>query len=178
MSTRKQVHGYEGLYEVTDSGHVISKHKESMGLRGELCHRYDKNGYIRVRLVRNGKEKDQHVARVVLMAFHGIPPTNKHEANHKDGNKKNNSIGNLEWVTPIQNTHHAIKNSLVAGRSLCVVEVDGKQRNLADVCRELNVNYQVAHHRIRNGWSLTRALSEPTIGFRTRSGAPLAEGRS
>ena len=59
-------------------------------------------------LHRNGDRHSASVHRLVAMAFLGEPPSDKVEVNHKDGNKENNAIGNLEWVTRSENMKHAI----------------------------------------------------------------------
>ncbi len=46
------------------------------------------------------------------MTFIGNKPTNKHECNHKDGNRENNNLKNLEWVTSSENKIHACINGL------------------------------------------------------------------
>ena len=62
-------------------------------------------GYLRVPLYKDGKRKWHKVHRLVANAF--IPnPDNKPQVNHKDGNKLNNSITNLEWVTDEENKEH------------------------------------------------------------------------
>ena len=65
-----------------------------------------KKGYLRVDLYdENGKRKHFKVHRLVAEAF--IPnPDGKPQVNHKDGNKHNNSVTNLEWVTDSENKDH------------------------------------------------------------------------
>ena len=66
-----------------------------------------KDGYLLATLSINGKRKLMYVHRLVAIAF--VPnPLGKREVNHKDGNKSNNGVPNLEWVTSSENTHHAV----------------------------------------------------------------------
>ena len=68
-------------------------------------------GYRRVVLMKNGKQINALVHRLIAQTF--IPnPENKPEVNHKDGNKENNSVFNLEWCTHKENVHHAIETGL------------------------------------------------------------------
>lgn len=65
-------------------------------------------GYLRVPLFKDGKRKWHKVHRLVAQAF--IPnPDNKPQVNHIDGNKQNNSVTNLEWVTDEENKLHRKK---------------------------------------------------------------------
>lgn len=69
--------------------------------------------YYSVNFTIGGKSKQQRLHRLIAMAW--IPnddPVNKIQVNHKDGDKFNNSIENLEWVTPSQNQQHAIVSGL------------------------------------------------------------------
>ncbi len=71
----------------------------------ELATEETPKGYLRVYLYKDGKRKHHKVHRLVAHAF--IPnPENKGQINHKDGNKKNNSVTNLEWVTDEENKLH------------------------------------------------------------------------
>ena len=69
-------------------------------------------GYLSVPIRLNGKQKRCYVHRLVAKAF--IPnPDNLPQVNHIDGNKSNNNVNNLEWVTRKENTQHALKNGLI-----------------------------------------------------------------
>lgn len=73
---------------------------------GELSQQFYKNGYKYVWLFAGGKKIRQRVHRLVLMAFN--PPTSiALQVNHIDGDRANNALLNLEWVTSAQNKRHA-----------------------------------------------------------------------
>jgi hypothetical protein len=70
------------------------------------------SGYYQVALsVEGGPQKFHRIHRLVLEAFVSPCPKGK-ECNHKDGNKLNNNLENLEWVTKSENSRHALKNGL------------------------------------------------------------------
>ncbi len=75
-----------------------------------ICKYYtDKDGYHRVWLKNlNGRKKFVTVHKLMALSFIGFPPP-RHVVNHKDGNRKNNMISNLEWVLPADNERHARK---------------------------------------------------------------------
>ena len=100
----RPIPGYEGLYEVSNLGRVRSVDRyvkskgESYWLRkGKmLSPTKDKNGYLKVNLSCNGKHNIIRVHRLVTEAF--LPnPDNLPEVNHKDEDKTNNRVENLEW---------------------------------------------------------------------------------
>lgn len=105
----KPVVGYEGLYEVSNTGKVRSLERiTTVGRRGigkELKQYLLPCGYLDVSLSNSGKIKHKRVHRLVADAF-CENPDGKDEVNHIDGNKKNNSASNLEWVTAAENKRH------------------------------------------------------------------------
>ena len=72
----------------------------------------DKDGYQQLRMtVEKGKAVTVKTHRLIAQTF--LPnPENKPQVNHKDGNKKNNAVSNLEWCTHKENQKHAIKTGL------------------------------------------------------------------
>lgn len=95
----KDIPGYEGIYEVSSLGRV----RNSSGL--VLKRRIQWTGYDSAVLSINGKPKPFMVHRLVCAAFIG-PRPDKHEVNHIDGDRQNNCVENLEYVTRSQNQLH------------------------------------------------------------------------
>lgn len=108
--------GYEGLYEVSDLGRVRSLDrivssitrgsylKHGQVLKLQTTH----DGYHVVHLCKNGRELRQRVNRLVLTIFFSPPPFSGAIANHKNSNRKDNHIDNLEWCSIGENNRHAI----------------------------------------------------------------------
>lgn len=101
----KDIEGYEGLYQISNLGNVKGiKRKGSSGCKLRPALR--KDGYMQVSLRKEGKDSSYLVHRLVAIAF--LPMTNeKNQVNHKDGNRTNNILENLEWCTPQENTLHS-----------------------------------------------------------------------
>jgi len=112
--------GFEGFYEVSNFGEVRSL--ERLGVHscrwGNALMKFpakkmsistSKNGYQCVKLKLPG-EKPKHclVHRLVMAAHVGLPPSESHQVNHIDGDKKNNLISNLEYCSSHQNLRHCI----------------------------------------------------------------------
>lgn len=83
------------------------------------------NGYVIVSLQTNYGYQyriQRKVHRLSMITFNPVPGYQNLEVNHKDGNKLNNHISNLEWVTPKENTQHAINMGLRKGHSNRITE--------------------------------------------------------
>lgn len=109
----KDIPGYNGKYRVSNLGNVMSINYLNQGIDKLLSLKNHHSGYLIVRLCSGNKsdQKNRTVHSLVAEAF--IPnPYNKRCVNHIDGNKKNNRVDNLEWVTHRENTQHAIRTGL------------------------------------------------------------------
>ena len=93
-------------YDVSSNGGIYSR-KRNIVMKVQT----DGWGYPRVSLLNNGHKSTKYVHRLVADAFIKNP-LNKPEINHIDGNKLNNRIDNLEWVTRSENEIHAFKTKL------------------------------------------------------------------
>lgn len=100
--------GYEGLYAITEDGKVWSHPKKGKGAHNGrwLRQGVDSRGYFQVAFKIRGKVSLYLVHRLVAKAFiPGFDPAK--DVNHKDGNKLNNRVDNLEWCTRSENIRHA-----------------------------------------------------------------------
>ena len=98
----KDIKEYEGLYAVTSCGKVWSYRNECF-LKPRTV-----NGYLYVNLCKNGMIKTYGIHRLVAMAY--IPnPENLPQINHKDENKTNNCLQNLEWCSAKYNINYGTR---------------------------------------------------------------------
>lgn len=103
----KEIEGFPD-YEISNLGRVKRATPACQTAIGRILCPWEQSwGYLQVTL--NGKHKRVHI--LVLNAFIGKCPEG-YEGNHKDGNKKNNRIDNLEWITPSENMTHSYKTGL------------------------------------------------------------------
>lgn len=108
----KDIPGYEGLYRISNLGNV-----ESLATGKLLKKLSHSTGYLAVVLYKNRHPKRCILHRLVAKAF--IPnPENKPTVNHKNGNKHDNSVDNLEWATFLENNRHARKTGLKVGKNI------------------------------------------------------------
>ena len=97
MEIWKDITGYEGLYQVSNLGRIKSKRKILKPIDGE---------YLKVGLSKNGLQKTLYIHRLVAETFFG---KSKLQVNHKDENKHNNNINNLEFISFKENINYGTK---------------------------------------------------------------------
>lgn len=103
----KDIEGYEGLYQVSNTGKVRSLNYRRTGKTKVMKPSTDKDGYKCVNLRKNGKRMYK-VHRLVAITF--IPnPNNWPQVNHKDEDKTNNAVWNLEWCTLEYNINYGTR---------------------------------------------------------------------
>ena len=118
----KDVKGYEGLYQVSNFGNIkglAKKHGHSNRKENIIKQFKNKNGYYKVVLSKNGKQKNIEVQRIVAEAFLNKKnyksylnedrtkiDINKLQVNHIDEDKSNNKVNNLEWCSHKYNVNY------------------------------------------------------------------------
>ena len=107
MEKWRDIPGYEGFYQVSDLGNIRSiRFNKIRNMKS-----WDSHGYRAVELCMNNNRYTVGIHRLVALTF--IPnPENKPEVNHKDRNKSNNNVENLEWVTQSENVAHAYRHGV------------------------------------------------------------------
>lgn len=117
----KDVERYEGSYQVSNCGRVRSLDRavrngldSKRPVKGQMLKLWiGRSGYYVANLWSGNQMVHEYIHRLVLQAFAGSS-SDGHECNHRDGNKANNHIENLEWVTSSENKRHARRNGLAS----------------------------------------------------------------
>lgn len=121
METWKPIPNFENEYEVSSLGNIRSidryvnhyiKNAKRLYKGKQKALRFDKDGYLRCTLKKDGKKFNFRVNRLVAIAFIKNSD-NKNIVNHINGIKSDNRIENLEWVTNSENIIHAVKNRFI-----------------------------------------------------------------
>ena len=104
----ENISGFEGFYQISNLGRIKSFHNKKDGII--LSVKHSGGWYLSARLSNRTAKKTFRIHR--LVAEHFIPnPENKTEVNHKDRDKQNNDVSNLEWVTSCENMKHAVNTN-------------------------------------------------------------------
>lgn len=100
------LYGYPD-YLVNTNGEIrrIGSHRMMKGL-------VNRNGYRQYTLTKDGESSTKEAHRLILLSFHPISNCKNKHTNHKNGVKTDNSIENLEWVSPSENTKHSYRTKL------------------------------------------------------------------
>ena len=156
----KDIKGNREIYQISNKGNVRTKAR--IGARGyfveeKVLTKFDNsNGYYRVSMRLSGDEhsKMYYVHRLVAMMF--IPQEiGKIFVNHKDGNKHNNSVDNLEWVTRSENEKHAWVTGL---KNINTVGTKGEKHGMHKLSQS-DVNWIREQHRQYDSEFGTKALA-------------------
>lgn len=115
----KDIENFEGYYQVSDKGRVRSLDRIIKGNRNSSYVRkgqllspiFNSEGYLSVNLTKEHQQKGMRINRLVAQAFIENP-NNLPEVNHKDFNKQNNFVNNLEWMTTKENSQHFFSSKI------------------------------------------------------------------
>lgn len=142
----KDIKGYEGIYQVSNLGRIKSLNFNQQKYEKILKPQKAKHGYYLISL--KGNQKLLH--RIVAQTFIDNP-NNEKVVNHKDGNKLNNNVENLEWCSYSDNLKHAYNNKLKIATSnhlkKKVIQYDTKGNFIKiwdcikDIEKELNIKH-------------------------------------
>ena len=139
----KPIKNWEKFYEVSNLGNVRNI-KTNRLLTGDI----NNCGYYRVCLYHKNKKKRYFRHRLVAEHFiFNDDIENKTQVNHIDGNKLNNTVFNLEWITPSENDKHAFKTGLkdVSHNKPFIAEFDNgtieEFKSLNGLSKKINISY-------------------------------------
>jgi len=104
----RDVPGFEGKYKVSNFGRVLSTRREKI-LKGRLSGGPRSRAYLRVQV----GDWDTYIHVLVLEAFVGPKPSDRHQGAHDDNNPKNNVVANLSWKTPEENAKDKVRHGTV-----------------------------------------------------------------
>ena len=158
-------------YFITEDGKCYNS-KTGKYLQGQENY---KNHYFSYQLTMpDGSKKRQYAHRLVALAYLD-PPSDKEKTqiNHKDGNKLNNCIDNLEWVTPKENSEHSIKNELKAFKHVFCFTKDkilvAEYKSLKEAAAAVKINQSLISQELNKEiktltggfyWSYDKELGE------------------
>ena len=165
---KANVLGYEGRYEIDDSGNIWSTRREKI-VNGrkyawaakKLSPFLDTTGYLYVNLCDGENRKKYAIHRLVLLSFVGNPPE-KMIACHDDGNKLNNSLSNLRWDSYKENYADSVRHQTNCAGSrngqskltkLDVAEILSSKEKSTVLCKKYNVaSSTIRAVRLKQNW--------------------------
>lgn len=150
----KDIPGYEGAYQASNKGRIkrlesvveVNSHIYRRTVPAHICKQYpQRNGYVAVNLFKGGAQKRCNVHRLIAVTF--IPnPECLPQVNHKDENKTNNCIENLEWCSAQYNINYGDRTRRMSYTQGKRVRVTNKQSGesriflkIQDAVNELNI---------------------------------------
>lgn len=157
----KDIKGYEGIFQVSDSGRVrrFKKNKITI-LKGSI----DRKGYRYVRLSVKNKKRRVLIHRLVAQAF-CYKPIGCDLVNHLDNNPFNNCASNLEWTTPKGNTLHALKQGRLKSKETITIAIEARKKPVVARKDDIEKCYMSMTEAEREGFD-HRHISECCRGIR------------
>lgn len=164
----RDIVGYEGKYQVSNTGKVRSINYNNTGIIKELKQKENRYGYMEVWLSKNNIKKGYMVGR--LVALHFIPnPLFKEEVIHISKDAKDNRVENLMWAYHSESKHHMYnKGCRKTGKpTYTKISYNGKNYNeYKEIAKDLGINRRTFYKRMNElHWGLYEALEVP-IGRR------------
>lgn len=145
----RRINGYED-YAVTENGEVWSYKRKKF-----LKQRENNSGYMLVNLSKNGEAKTFLVHRLVLMTFCPVDDMNNKEASHKDENRYNNTLSNLEWIDHVDNCNMPLYKTRVGSnksrkrRAVMCVETGEIYKNCMEAERLTGVFHNLIYRVLK-----------------------------
>lgn len=152
-------------YIVSSDGHIFSTKNVGRGkYHKEISQRKNADGYMDVTVGPNHFRTTRKVHRLVAQAFLGPPPDSSYEINHKDRNRSNNDVSNLEWVTHKENVEKipyevgsAARKHSKNGRAVLnekdVIQIrylyEEEHRTISQLSKKYNVGWTTISHIIK-----------------------------
>lgn len=182
----KPVIGYEGLYEVSNLGHVRSLNRivnssdrffhqlTRIHYGKTLTPSLEQNGYLTVRLCYQQKVKAFSIHKLVAQAF--IPnPNNLPQVNHKDEDKTNNCVDNLEWCTAKYNCNYGTRSIRLSNKLKGRVFTDDQKQHMSEsqkgkvVSDDIRKKISESHKGIKFTEEHKQHISEKLREYKTRT---------
>ena len=169
----KDIEGYEGLYQVSNLGRIKSLPKQDgfRFLNEKIKKSFrQKNGYLRASLYKEGIGKTELIHRLVAKAF--LPnPNSLPQVNHKDENKLNNRVDNLEWCSAKYNMNYGTcieRRAKTQRETGC--QINNKASSVPVICLENNIIYPSIREAERKLHLDGSCISKVCRGVRKRAG--------
>ncbi len=147
MEIWKPVPAFESHYSICNYGNIISHHKR---YKDHIIHpRIDRGGYLSVRLSKEGKTYTRYVHRLLAEAF--IPnPLGLPHVHHRSGNKLQNDLKNLQWVSHQTNVIEAYKQGLNSTAKQIVDTSTGKlYTSITEAAQAAGLNYNTCCKKLK-----------------------------
>lgn len=146
--------GFETGYIISENGEVVNT-ATGQKLKHYPINKYHR--YVRIGLLIDGKLRQKGLHRVLMETFCPVENSDSLQVNHIDGNRNNNSLYNLEWVTPSQNVKHAFDHGLMKPmRGEDNPRNVLKEQQVVEICELLSNG--ITEHEIANKFNVSPTL--------------------